>query len=187
MRCFVLALALVAASAFTPTPAFPRTRSVVMSADGESRREMLVKTAGAFGVAFSGAGAAFADGAVSAATIQRARGIYGARILDLKSAVAAGDFGAVDAEKNAFILFNSGVYVKPKDKAAKAAAVGATDKIFAAVAAKDKSGLQSAYAEFMKSADIQDVYDEKTSAYTQGYSTEYDWKARSKKGTIYVR
>ena len=48
-----------------------------MSAEGESRRDMLVKTAGAFGVAFSGAGAAFADGAVSAATIQRARGIYG--------------------------------------------------------------------------------------------------------------
>ena len=38
-----------------------------------------------------------------------------------------------------------------------------------------------------QSADIQDVYDDKTSAYTQGYSTEYDWKARSKKGTIYVR
>ena len=103
--------------------------------------------------------------------------------------MAAGDFGAVEAEKNAFILFNSGVYMKPKDKAVrglsshyidyvnvlrltqiylvcgvwaarlvvatqnKAAATSATDKIFTAVAAKDKSGLQSAYAEFMKVRD----------------------------------
>lgn len=86
------------------------TISVVMSAEGESRRDVLAKTAGAFGLAFSGAGAAFADGAVSGATIARARGIYGGRILDLKDAVAKGDFAAVKAEKNAFVLFASGAY-----------------------------------------------------------------------------
>ena len=86
------------------------TISVVMSAEGESRRAALAKTAGAFGLAFSGAGAAFADGAVSTATIARARGIYGGRILDLKDAVAKGDLAAVKAEKNAFVLFASGAY-----------------------------------------------------------------------------
>jgi prepilin-type processing-associated H-X9-DG protein len=84
---------------------------VAMSAQQpESRRAVLAKTAGAFGVAFSGANAAFADGAVSAATIARARGIYGGRILGLSDAVAKGDFEAIKAEKNAFVLFSSGAY-----------------------------------------------------------------------------
>ena len=81
-----------------------------MSAEPESRRAAIAKAAGTFGVAISGANAAHADGAVSLATIARARGIYGGKILGLKDAVASGDFAAVAAEKNAFILFCSGVY-----------------------------------------------------------------------------
>lgn len=73
---------------------------------------MLGKTAGALGLAFSGASAAVADGAVSTATVARARGQYGLRILGLSEAVAKGDLAAVAAEKNAFILFVSGVYSK---------------------------------------------------------------------------
>jgi len=58
---------------------------------------------------------AFADGSVSKATIQRAAGIYGSRIADLATAANNGDFGAFVAEKNAFILFNSGA-IKDKSK-----------------------------------------------------------------------
>ena len=75
-----------------------------------SRRDMLAQTAGALGLVAAGAAPALADGAVSAATVQRARGIYGARIQGLADAVAKGDTAAVVAEKNAFILFVSGGY-----------------------------------------------------------------------------
>ena len=51
---------------------------------------------------------ASADGAVSAATINKAKTVYGARIYDLKSAVDAGNFDAVASEKNAFILYGFG-------------------------------------------------------------------------------
>ena len=43
-------------------------------------------------------------GAVSGATILKAKVKYGTRIAALKSAVAAGDFAAVAAEKSAFIV-----------------------------------------------------------------------------------
>merc|ERR1712194_906768 len=53
---------------------------------------------------------ASADGAISGSTRIKAKVIYGSRIGALEQAVAAGDFAAIVAEKNAFILFNSGVY-----------------------------------------------------------------------------
>merc|ERR1719335_1965482 len=87
---------------------------------------------------------AMADGAVSVATIQRARGIYGGRIAGLKDAVSKGDFAAVESEKNAFILFNSGAYrTGEKAKAEKAAAVAAYEDVVAALNAKDAGKLKS--------------------------------------------
>ena len=60
--------------------------------------------------------------------------------------------------------------------------------MFKAVDAGDKAGLASAYGDFLKAGDISlKDYDTKTKAYTQGYSTEYDWKFATPKGTIYVR
>jgi thiamine pyrophosphokinase len=99
-------------------------------------------------------GAAQADGAVSSATKTKAKFIYGGRIADLKSAVAAGDFDAVAAEKNAFILFNSGVYPTAKDKADKAKAIEGTNAIFAAIRSKDKTALKSAYDSYVASNSI---------------------------------
>ena len=108
---------------------------MTMSATSD-RRAALVQIAGAAAAVVPFA--ANADGAVSSASIGRARGIYGNRIAALASAVAAGDFGAVVDEKTAFILFNSGAY--PKDKAKKASAISGTNAIFAAVRAQDKAG-----------------------------------------------
>ena len=120
---------------------------------------------------------ALADGARSAATESRARGIYGQRIAGLESAVNAGDFGAVAAEKNAFILFNSGAI---SDKAKKAAAVKGTNEIFAAIRAKDAAALKSAYNAYKKANDISLV---KVSVDNgQGYSNDYDFKARTSAG-----
>jgi Photosystem II Psb31 protein len=99
-------------------------------------------------------GAAQADGAVSMATKTKAKFIYGGRIADLKSAVAAGDFDAVAAEKNAFILFNSGVYSSAKDKPSKAKAIEGTNAIFSAIRSKDKSALKSAYDAYVASNTI---------------------------------
>lgn len=71
---------------------------------------MLAQAAGVVGLVAAGAAPAFADGAVSMATVQRSRGIYGGRIADLGAAVEKGDTAAVTAEKNAFALFVSGGY-----------------------------------------------------------------------------
>lgn len=86
---------------------FAFLRSVVVDA---SRRDMLGQAAGVVGLMAAGAAPAFADGAVSMATVQRARGIYGGRIADLTDAVEKGDTAAIMAEKNAFALFVSGGY-----------------------------------------------------------------------------
>ena len=74
----------------------------------------------AFGQIAIGAGAlagipsiASADGAVSSATITKAKAIYGDRIAKLKPFVEKGDFSAVVEDKNAFILYNSGAYPGP--------------------------------------------------------------------------
>ena len=147
-----------------------------MSATSD-RRAALAQIAGAAAAVVPFA--ANADGAVSSATIGRARGIYGTRIAALESAVSSGDFGAVVAEKNAFILFNSGAY--PKDKASKAEAISGTNAIFAAVRAQDKAGLQSAYKAYMKSCDIAPLPAVATDN-GQGYSSDYDYRVRTKAG-----
>lgn len=118
---------------------------------------------------------ALADGARSASTEARARGIYGQRIVALESAVNSGDFGAVAAEKNAFILFNSGAI---SDKAKRAEAVKGTNAIFAAIRAKDTSALKSAYSAYKSDNDLKAIAADSG----QGYSTDYDWKARTPAG-----
>ena len=124
---------------------------------------------------------AAADGAVSAATIGRARGIYGDRIAGLKAAVDKGDFAAVAAEKNAFILFNSGAYPRVVDKEAKAAAISGTNDIFAAVKAGDAGALKSAYSSYIASNEIS-ALPAVSVATGQSYSGDYDYRIRTKAG-----
>lgn len=120
-----------------------------------------------------------ADGAVSAASINRARGLYGDRIAALDAAVAKGDFAAVAAEKNAFILFNSGAYPTIKDKANKAAAIDGTNKIFAAIRSKDAGALKSAYGDYVKANNVTPL-PAVDSATGQGYSSDYDFRVKSR-------
>lgn len=119
-----------------------------------------------------------ADGAISAATIARARGLYGDRIAALKSAVDKGDFEAVANEKAAFILFNSGAYPRVVDKADKAAAIAGTNEIFAAIRAGDSSKLKSAYSKYIADNGIKSIPKIDTT-YGQGYSGDFDWKVRT--------
>ncbi|KAK7235713.1 hypothetical protein SO694_00067027 [Aureococcus anophagefferens] len=130
---------------------------------------------------------ASADGAVSAATVARSRGIYGGRIADLKDAVEKGDFAAVLAEKNAFDLFNSGAYAQKSaiTKAQKAIAVTETKNIMEAIASKNANQLKTSYAAYMKNAAIDTKPVDVSTG--QGYSNDYDWKVRTKKGAIYQR
>jgi len=146
------------------------------------RRAAMGAIAGAALVAVPGM--ASADGAVSTASIQRAKFTYGSRVAALKGAVAAGDFGAVANEKAAFILFNSGVY--PKNKAKKAAAIEGTNSIFAAIRSKDKAALKSAYDSYLASNGIGD-YAELSASGGQGYSCDYDYRVKTKQAAIYVR
>jgi hypothetical protein len=129
---------------------------------------------------------ASADGSVSAATVQRSKFNYGSRIADLKGAVDAGDFGAVAAEKNAFILFNSGAYPRVKSKPKKAAAIAGTNAIFAAIRAQDKAALKSAYGDYCTANEIKE-YEVLSADEGQGYSNDYDYRRKTKLGTIYQR
>ena len=129
--------------------------------------------------AFAGlAQPAFADGAVSGATKERAKAIYGSRIAALKGAVDSGDFAAVADEKNAFILYNSGAYPTAKDKDAKAAAISSTNAIFAAIKAGDKAALKSAYGSYVASTGVKAIPAVKNS-YGQGYSCDYDYRVNT--------
>ena len=74
--------------------------STTVMTSTNSRRGVMEQAAGVLGAAVLAPKPAFADGAVSPATVQRARGIYGARIAALEKAVEKGDFNAVAEEKN---------------------------------------------------------------------------------------
>lgn len=102
----------------------------------------------------------------------------------MKDAVAKGDFDAVAEEKNAFILFNSGVYPVAKDKAKKAAAIEGTNKIFAAIRSKDTGALKSAYDSYVKENDVKPipVVDPQKG---QGYSSDYSYLAKTPAGYVY--
>lgn len=124
---------------------------------------------------------AAADGAVSAATIQRSRAVHGSRIAALKEAVAKGDFDAIAAEKNSFILFNSGAYPTAKDKSKKKAAIASTNAIFGAIRSGDKGALKDAYSKYVASNGIK-PFPKIDKNYGQGYSSDYDFKARTSAG-----
>ena len=119
---------------------------------------------------------ASADGAVSGASIARARAIYGSRIANLKDAVEAGDFAAIAKEKNAFILFNSGAYAN--NKAKKNAAISGTNTIFAAIRSGDKAAVKSAYSEYVAANGIKDFVPVETTD-GQGYSSDFDYRVKT--------
>jgi len=127
---------------------------------------------------------ASADGSVSNATINRARGLYGDRIFALKASVATGDFKAIAEEKNAFILFNSGAYANNKGK--KNAAVAQTNDIFKAIRSGDKGAVKSAYDLYLSSNAITGlpVVDSQDG---QGYCNDFDYRVKTKAGAIYQR
>ncbi|KAL7579953.1 hypothetical protein ACA910_004949 [Epithemia clementina (nom. ined.)] len=129
---------------------------------------------------------AFADGAVSAATIQRSKGVYGDRIAALKKAVDAGDFAAIADEKNAFILFNSGAYPRVVDKSAKATAIADTNALFAAIRAGDKAAVKKAYEKYVADNDIKPL-PAVESKNGQGYSSDFDYRVKTSAAAIYVR
>ena len=70
---------------------------------------------------------------------------------------------------------------------AKAKAESATTALYTAVGKNDLKGAQAAIKDFLAVANIKTGYEGKTKDYTQGYSSEYDWKYATPKGTIYVR
>lgn len=119
---------------------------------------------------------ASADGAVSGASIQRARGMYGSRIAALKGAVDSGDFKAIADEKNAFILFNSGAYAN--NKAKKNSAIAGTNAIFAAIRSGDKAAVKSAYASYIADNEIKDLISAETTD-GQTYSGDFDYRVRT--------
>lgn len=181
MKLSLLIAALIASTTTAFAPGNVESTSTALNMD---RRVAFGQIAAAGAAIISMPSIASADGSVSATTIQRAKGIYGSRIADLKDAVAAGDFAAVAAEKNAFILYNSGVY--PKNKAKKAVAVKETNDIFAAIRAGDKGALKVAYGAYIASNGVNGLPDMSNDK-GQGFSNDFDFKRATKAGSIYVR
>jgi hypothetical protein len=129
---------------------------------------------------------ASADGAISPATKTKARLVYGNRIAALKKAVDSGDFGAIVEEKNAFILFNSGVYSAAKDKANKAKAIEDVNAIFAAIRKGDKAGVKAAYDKYVKTNDIKE-FASLNAAGGQSYSSDFGYTVKTPAASVYVR
>mmetsp|Transcript_2061 Transcript_2061/g.2929 ORF Transcript_2061/g.2929 Transcript_2061/m.2929 type:complete len:185 (+) Transcript_2061:92-646(+) len=182
LSAIVCALAATSAAAFVPAAKTPATSSL----EAVDRRSAFGQIAAAGAAVVAAPSIASADGAVSSASITKAKVVYGGRIADLKAAVESGDFAAVADEKNAFILYNSGAYPAAKSKAAKAAAIEDTNAIFAAIRAQDKSALKSAYDKYIADNEITGVpaVDPATG---QGYSSDYGYTRLTKAGAIYVR
>ena len=172
MKFTIFATLLASAAAFAPS-SVERTSSAL----NMDRRAAFGQIAAAGAVLAGVPAIASADGAVSTATIQRSRSVYGDRIISLKAAVEKGDFAAIADEKNAFILFNSGAY--PKEKAKKAAAIAGTNAIFAAIRAGDKAGVKSAYDAYVKDNSITG-FPAIVNTYGQGYSSDYDYRVKTK-------
>jgi len=183
MKVFYLLATLVSVSAFAPQPTNVH-RQTELHMD---RRSAVTQVGIAASIVAGLPSIASADGAVSKATVQRSRGIYGNRIYVLQDAVKAGDFQAVAEEKNAFILFNSGVYPGAKNKDKKAAAIEGTNAIFAAIRSKDKGALKKSFESYLASNEITGLPNEESNSKGQGYSTDYDYRLRTKAGTIYQR
>lgn len=177
----VSAALLASASAFAPAASSERA-STALAMDRRSAMTGIVAAAGAAALP----GMALADGATSTATIQRQKYKYGVRIAGLKDAVAKGDFAAVAGEKNAFILYNSGAYPGAKNKAKLAAAVSATNDVFAAIRSKDAGALKTAYAAYCKTVELSD-YAALSAESGQGYSTDYDYRYRTPQAAIWIR
>lgn len=174
MKLTIFATILASAAAFAPSSVERTSTAINMD-----RRAAFGQIAAAGAILAGVPAIASADGAVSTATIQRSRAVYGDRIINLKSAVEKGDFAAIAAEKNAFILFNSGSY--PKDKAKKAAAIAGTNAIFAAIRSGDKAGVKSAYDAYVKDNSIVG-FPAITSNDGQGYSGDFDYRVKTKSG-----
>jgi len=112
------------------------------------RRELIqgALSAAAVGVAAP----AFADGATSKATLDRARAIYGSRVARLTTADAA----TIIEEKNAFTLFVSGAYRSAADKKVKAELTSLQKKAIASAEAGDVAAAQAAVKQFVATGDI---------------------------------
>ena len=127
--------------------------SVTMNA-AQSRRALLQTAAS---VALGLPLAAQADGANSAATVARAKGIYGSRIAKL----AGKDAAAVAAEENAFTLYLSGAFRAPISgdaKVKKAELTALSKTILKAAKAGDSAGAQAGLKTFIATAKIDDQY-----------------------------
>lgn len=171
LSAILVATFAASASAFAPAPVDRASTSLNMD-----RRAAAGQIAAGAAVLAGLPNLALADGARSAQTQSRARGIYGQRIAALESAVNSGDFGAVAAEKNAFILFNSGAL----NKNDQSAAVKQTNEIFAAIRSKDAGALKKAYGAYKSANDIAVVSVDVSGG--QGYSNDYDFKVRTPAG-----
>jgi hypothetical protein len=148
--------ALIVLAVLALTTAFGPAR---MSARSSSLQMGMEKNIAAAAMAASlFAAPVFADGAVSASTVYRARNSYGAKILNLGDAASKGDFAAFADKKstNAFDLFisASNALGGAKYKEIKKTELAIQAKINDAVKTKNAGALKSSYDEFIKVASL---------------------------------
>merc|ERR1719389_898220 len=144
-------LSLVSATFAFNAPVLPTGSAVRMAEPVMMDRRQLVGTFAAAAAAMPMA--AFADGATSPATLERARAIYGSRIARLSKAPAE----EILAEKNAFTLFTTGAYRSVKDKETTAKLNALSKTAIASAKSGDTAGAQSAVKEFISVGNIREL------------------------------
>ena len=136
------------------------------------RRELFSHAAG-FAVAL-GPAAAFAEGANSKATVEKARAIYGSRVVRLQGADAA----TILEEKNAITLlisgaYRSGVNGNPADKQMNKQLSAIEKNVLKAAKAGDSKGAQAGIKEIVSLAKLREL---------DGYDGNYSPKQRRVRG-----
>jgi len=137
----------VAAFAFVPPPA-----------SKFDRRSVLSHAASVTAVTLAPAAPAFADGANSKATVEKARAIYGSRVVRLQTADAA----TILEEKNAIKLLISGAYRagangNPNDKKKNAELSAIEKKVLKAAKAGDSAAAQAGVKDIVSLAGLREL------------------------------
>jgi len=158
--CFadaVMIYTVVAAlSFFAPPTAVPSTRASSLTMVEQpilGRREVFSLAAAAATMAPL---SAVADGASSAAVLERSRQIYGSRVARLADASPE----EIIEEKNAFTLFTTGAYPRTGNSASKDTQkqlAALSKKALAAATKGDKAGANAAVKEFIALGKIKEV------------------------------
>uniref|UniRef100_A0A0G4GQD1 Photosystem II Psb31 protein domain-containing protein n=1 Tax=Chromera velia CCMP2878 TaxID=1169474 RepID=A0A0G4GQD1_9ALVE len=179
---FLLAVSFCSAATAFLLPASPSLRASRSSLEAHSRRDTVEQVAQAALVAGLVGSLlprdALADGPVNRASVQRAQGFYGLKVLELESEIQKGNLKKLKKNTGLFDLYAKGAFAL-STKEAKADAVAKAEAVKSAIEAGDVGAIKTSYASFkgLLPVELTDPSRNKRDNESyQGYGTEFDWK-----------